>query len=71
MSKFTPFKAPVHPEDTPLVQHAGNAYRCTGCGGDVPAGSWLRETVADGKVVGIVAHAGADGPEVHRCGKVS
>ena len=67
--RFTPFPVPVQPSDTPLVTHAGDVYRCSGCGGDVPAGSWLHETVADGKVVGLLAQEGPDGPVVHSCGQ--
>lgn len=71
MAKFTPFPAPVKTGDTPLVTHAGFAYRCTGCGGDVPDGAWLDEDVKDGTVVGIAATAGPRGPLVHACGSRS
>lgn len=68
-SGFTPFAVPVGHDDVPLVQHAGAAYRCTGCGGPVPDGAWLYETVEDGLVVGLRATAGAGGHDIHRCGK--
>jgi len=55
MTSFTPFPVPRRPEDTPLVVHAGADYRCSGCGGTVPAGAWLFETVRDGMVVGLLA----------------
>jgi hypothetical protein len=68
MAKFKPFKVPTEPGDTPLVTHAGFAYRCTGCGGEVPDGAWLDEDVKDGKVVGLTVTAGQGGPVVHACG---
>lgn len=67
--KFTPFPVPVRSDDKPLVRHAGFQYECTGCGGPVPDGAWLYETVEDGTVVGLRATAGQGGDEVHRCGK--
>jgi hypothetical protein len=67
-ARFVPFPVPVHPGDVPLVVHAGDRYRCSGCGGDVPDGVWLFETVEDGMVTGLVAKQGADGPVVHDCG---
>jgi hypothetical protein len=69
MAKFTPFPVPAARGDLPLVQHAGNAYTCTGCGGPVPDGVWLHETVEDGMVVGLLARIGADGDVVHKCGR--
>jgi hypothetical protein len=68
--KFTPFPAPVHPNDTPLVQHAGIDYRCTGCGAVVPDGVWIYETVKDGMVVGLRMEGGSSGQFTHRCGEV-
>lgn len=65
---FTPFPVPVSPQDAPLVRAAGPEYTCTGCGGPVPDGVWLHETVQDGMVVGLLAQKGADGPVVHSCG---
>lgn len=67
-AKFVPFPVPVAATDRPLVVHAGDRYRCTGCGGDVPAGCWLHETVRDGQVVGLLAQEGPDGPVLHSCG---
>ena len=69
MADFTPFKLPTEPDDAPLVQWNGNDYKCTGCGGSVPHGVWLHESVKDGMVVGLLARVGADGDVVHRCGK--
>jgi hypothetical protein len=66
---FVPFKVPTGPDDTPLVQWDRDNYKCTGCGGPVPDGVWLHETVEDGMVVGLLARVGADGPVVHQCGK--
>lgn len=66
---FTPFPVPVHHMDTPLVQWAGEAYKCTGCGGVVPSGAWLHETIKDGMVTGLLARNGADGEILHRCGE--
>lgn len=69
MGKFKPFPEPRDPQtDTPLVTPAGPLYRCTGCGGTVPDGAWLTETVTGGMVVGLIARAGKDGPVVHECG---
>lgn len=68
MPRFKPFPEPKAPDDLPLVQHAGFAYRCTGCGGEVPDGAWLDEDVVDGTVKGLRATAGPGGPEVHACG---
>jgi hypothetical protein len=67
--QFTPFPVPIHLEDVPLVRPVAVGYRCSGCGGHVPHGAWLRETIADGMVVGLSATIGADGPVVHCCGK--
>jgi hypothetical protein len=62
MAEFVPFPVPTRPEDTPLVVHAGADYRCSGCGGVVPAGAWLFESVHDGMVVGLIARRpGASG----------
>jgi len=69
MDAFTPFPEPRERGDTPLVQHAGSTYVCSGCGGPVPDGAWLHETVVDGLVVGLLARAGNDGPIVHQCGR--
>jgi hypothetical protein len=66
--KFTPFPVPVAAEDVPLVTAEGDRYRCTGCGGGVPAGAWLFETVEHNMVTGLVAKEGPDGPVVHDCG---
>jgi hypothetical protein len=71
MADFKPFPVPVRPEDTPLVRHAGAIYACSGCDGAVQDGAWLHEVVEDGMVVGLVARMGADGPEVHRCGRAA
>jgi hypothetical protein len=68
--KFTPFPQPIHADDTPLVRHAGAAYKCSGCGGHVPDGVHLAEQIKDGMVVGLVARLGWDGPVVHKCGTV-
>lgn len=70
MGNFVSFPAPVNPGDTPLVQHGGFDYVCTGCGGRVPDGAWLHETIEDGMVVGLWARNGPDGPIVHECGRV-
>lgn len=68
MATFEPFPEPKAAGDLPLVQHAGFAYRCTGCGGEVPDGAWLDEDIAKSKVIGIRATAGQGGPVVHACG---
>lgn len=62
--EFTPFPVPVHAGDLPLVVPVGADYRCSGCGGTVPAGVRMYETVEDGMVVGLVAMlpGGADAP---------
>jgi hypothetical protein len=65
---FTPFKNPVHPDDTPLVQHAGFEYKCTGCGAPVPDGVHIYETVEDGMVIGLKVRRGLEGPVLHACG---
>jgi hypothetical protein len=57
--EFTPFPVPVHPGDTPLVVADGGDYRCSGCGGRVPSGMLLYETVEDGMVVGLTAREAA------------
>lgn len=71
MGEFTPFPVPVNSGDIPLVTHVGFDYKCTGCGGPVPDGMWLHETIVDGMVVGLVARSGPDGPVTHKCGQVS
>jgi hypothetical protein len=58
--EFTPFPVPVDPADTPLVVPAGPDYRCSGCGGTVPAGVRLYETIEDGMVVGLLAMGPGD-----------
>lgn len=70
MAKFTPFPEPKKPTDTPLVQHAGVDYRCTGCGGRVPDGVRIYETVKDGTVVGMRMEGGSSGQFTHQCGEV-
>lgn len=65
---FTPFPVPIHPEDTPLVQPDGDRYRCSGCGGPVPDGVHIHESVSGGMVVGLRVQVGTDGPIVHDCG---
>lgn len=67
-AKFTPFPEPKTPEDTPLVVHAGTAYKCSGCGGPVPDGARLDEDIKDGQVVGLSVTQGIGGPVVHACG---
>jgi hypothetical protein len=67
--KFTPFPVPMKADDVPLVRPNGADYECSGCGGSVPDGVWLHETVRDGKVVGLLARRGSDGPVVHQCGE--
>lgn len=66
-----PFPAPTESHHTPLVQHAGHHYLCTGCGGDVPDGVRVYETIEDGMVVGLTMRAGIsdDGPIAHQCGR--
>lgn len=71
MAEFTPFPVPIHPDDIPLVQWNRENYKCTGCGGPVPDGVWLHETVQDGMVVGLLARVGADGAVVHQCGRAA
>lgn len=65
-----PFPAPTEYNHTPLVQHAGHHYLCTGCGGDVPDGVRIQETIVEGMVIGMRMRAGTDpdGPIVHECG---
>jgi hypothetical protein len=70
VSKFKPFPVPIQITDTPLVQHAGVDYTCTGCGTHVPSGIHIHETINDGMVIGLRMIAGADGPVVHQCGEV-
>jgi hypothetical protein len=70
VSKFKPFPVPIQITDTPLVQHAGFDYICTGCGEHVPDGVHIQETIKDGMVIGLRMIVGADGPVVHQCGKV-
>lgn len=67
-----PFPVPTGPAHTPLVQHAGHHYLCTGCGGVVPDGVRITETIVDGMVVGMRMRTGisADGPIAHECGQV-
>ncbi len=66
--EFKPFPVPTLPTDLPLVTHAGEAYRCSGCGDRVPDGAWITEEVRDGMVVGILVRRGKDGPVDHGCG---
>jgi hypothetical protein len=69
MTKFTPFPVPIKPTDTPLVQHAGAHYRCSGCEFEpVPDGVHIHETVKDGMVIGLRIQRGHDGPVIHACG---
>lgn len=68
--EFVPFPVPIHPNDTPLVQHAGEDYRCTGCGAAVPDGVRIHETVKDGVVQGMRMEGGPDGQFRHQCGQV-
>jgi hypothetical protein len=70
LGEFTPFKNPAHPiDDTPLLQHAGAFYKCSGCG---EVGDWhgmqLRPTVEDGMVIGLRVQASPEAPPVHLCG---
>lgn len=68
-AKFKRFPVPKASDDTPLVQHAGFAYKCSGCGGPVPDGAWVFEQVEKGMVTGIEVRAGGpDAPVVHSCG---
>lgn len=69
--EFEPFPVPVHRGDTPLVQHAGYDYICTGCGGRVPDGVIIHETVRDGMVVGMRMDGGPDGEFRHQCGEIA
>jgi hypothetical protein len=71
VSKFTPFPVPIKPDDTPLVQWNREDYKCSGCGGSIPHGVWLHETIEDDMVVGLLARVGADGEVVHQCGKAA
>jgi hypothetical protein len=57
---FTPFPVPVHAGDTPLVTPDKGDYRCSGCGGKVPDGVRLYETIEDGMVVGLLAMGPGD-----------
>lgn len=76
VAEFTPFPVPKSPEDTPLVTPGSvdvlgtrvGCYFCSGCGGAMPQGVWLHETVSGGMVTGLDAYAGEDGELVHRCG---
>jgi hypothetical protein len=70
VSKFKPFPVPVQTTDTPLVQHAGFDYICTGCGEHIPDGVHVYEMIKDGMVIGLRMAVGADGPVVHQCGEV-
>lgn len=72
MAEFNTFPVPIHPTDTPLVQHAGFIYKCTGCGDDIPDGTAVYETVGDGMVIGLRMRGGTDphGPIIHECGEV-
>jgi hypothetical protein len=67
--EFQPFPDPDAGGDTPLVQSAGFAYRCSGCGGEVGDGMHLHTRVRDGMVVGVAARRGTDGPVEHECGE--
>lgn len=69
MADFTPFREPIHRDDVPLVRYAGNHYECSGCGGPVPDGAWLHETIRDGMVTGLLVRLGPDGDVVHECGE--
>jgi hypothetical protein len=69
MHEFEPFPVPIHRDDTPLVQHAGYDYVCTGCGGRVPDGVRIHENVRDGMVIGMWMDGGPDGQFRHQCGK--
>jgi hypothetical protein len=67
---FKPFRNPLTPNDTPMVQAVGFDYICTGCGGTLPGGAWLYPKLSKDMVVGITAKAGGpDAPVVHQCGK--
>jgi hypothetical protein len=70
MAEFAPFKNPVHPiDDTPLLQHAGANYKCSGCG---EVGDWsgmqIYETVEEGMVIGLRVQGGPGATPVHACG---
>jgi hypothetical protein len=68
-----PFPVPTELGHTPLVQHAGVDYVCTGCGTRVPDNLRIYEIIEDNQVVGLRMTAGAsdDGPLVHACGRGS
>lgn len=68
MAEFTPFPVPIDRGDTPLVQHAGIDYICTGCGAHIPDGVWIFEKVVDGMIVGMKMTSGPDTEVFHRCG---
>jgi hypothetical protein len=68
--EFESFPVPIHREDTPLVQHAGYDYICTGCGGRVPDGVRIYENVKNGMVIGMRMEGGPDGRFRHQCGEV-
>jgi hypothetical protein len=66
-----PFPVPTEAHHTPLVQHAGFDYVCTGCGARIPDNVRIHEVIRDDMVVGLRMTAGAsdDGPLVHSCGE--
>jgi hypothetical protein len=80
VAEFTPFPVPKSSGDVPLVTPGSvlvlgarvGCYFCSGCGGSLPQGVWLHETVEEiagvAMVTGLDAYAGPDGELVHRCG---
>jgi len=65
---FKSFRDPDAGGKVPLFTHAGPVYRCTGCGGEIKDGMYVFARVRDGKVMGIAARRGPDGPVEHECG---